>query len=165
MTMALAPLPAVMIGPIVRSALLEDLGRAGDITTNAVVSQDEKAAMCIAARQPGVVAGLDLVALAFRLTEPRVDFSIIKPDGSRVEPGDVIALIEGPAAGLLTALNLLCRPSGILTATASLVSTVADHKARLLAPARRRPACGPWRNMPCEPAVAPIIASVGTTPS
>jgi nicotinate-nucleotide pyrophosphorylase (carboxylating) len=122
----LVPLPAVMIEPVVRSALLEDLGRVGDITSNAMIAPGTRAAMII-----------------FRLIDPRVDFLVIEPDGSHVEPGDVIVRVEGPAAGLLTAertaLNFLCRLSGIATATAALVRAVVGHKAAVVCTRKTTP--------------------------
>ncbi|MFT3697739.1 MAG: carboxylating nicotinate-nucleotide diphosphorylase [Kofleriaceae bacterium] len=134
--MALVPLPTLLVEPIVRAALLEDLGRAGDITTDAIVPTDARAKVALAVREAGVVAGLDLALLAFRLVEPTVVASVLRPDGSRVAPGDVIATLEGPARGLLTAervaLNFMCHMSGIATATAGVVETVRGTKARVI---------------------------------
>ena len=135
-TMPLAPLPSVLIEPIVRAALLEDLGRAGDITTDAVVPSHTRAKVSLAARQAGVVAGLDLALMAFRLIDPAITASIIHVDGSHVAPGEAIATLEGPARGLLTAervaLNFLCHMSGIATATAGVVEAVRGTKARVI---------------------------------
>ena len=132
----LAPLPAVLIEPIVRAALLEDLGRAGDITTDAIVPSDVRAKVTLAARQAGVVAGLDLALMAFRLMDPAITASISRVDGSHVSPGEAIATLEGPARGLLTAervaLNFLCHMSGIATATAGVVEAVRGTKARVI---------------------------------
>jgi len=131
--MSFAPLPAVMLEPLVRTALLEDLGRAGDITTDAIVPADATATMALAARQPGVVAGLDLALLAFRLVEPRIEAEVARRDGSRLAPGDRIATLAGPARGLLaaerTALNFLCHLSGIASATARIVEAVRGTRA------------------------------------
>jgi nicotinate-nucleotide pyrophosphorylase (carboxylating) len=114
---------------------LEDLGRAGDITTDAIVPAGARATTVLAARQSGVVAGLDLAALVFRLIDPAIEVSCQKRDGDEVAPGDVIASIRGPARGILTAertaLNFLSRLSGVATATASLVASVRGHKARI----------------------------------
>src|ERR1700730_2174464 len=99
--MDLLPLSRLMIEPLVRNALLEDLGRAGDLTTDAIVPVDRVATTALVARQEGVVAGLDLAALAFRLIEPRIEVTINCPDGSEVAPGKTIATIGGPARGLL----------------------------------------------------------------
>ena len=133
--MSVTPLPALLIEPLVRAALVEDLGRAGDITTDSIVPAEARARFALNARQPGVVAGLDLAALAFRLVDPDIRFETVKPDGSAVAPGDVIAMVEGSARGLLTgervALNFLCHLSGIASATASIVAAVQPHKARI----------------------------------
>lgn len=134
--MPLAPLPPVLIEPIVRAALLEDLGRAGDITTDAIVPSDVRAQVSLAARQAGVVAGLDLALMTFRLIDPAITASVIRVDGSPVAAGEAIATLEGPARGLLTAervaLNFLCHMSGIATATAGVVEAVRGTKARVI---------------------------------
>ena len=133
--MSVPSLPMLMLEPLVRAALLEDLGRAGDITTDAVVPKQARAETALVARQPGVVAGLDLAALAFRLVEPAIEIDIECPDGTRLQPGDRLATIEGPARGVLTAervaLNFLGHLSGVATATATLVDAVKGHKARI----------------------------------
>src|SRR5271166_1891786 len=120
--MSLAPLPTIIIEPIVRAALLEDLGRAGDITTDAIAPADCVARTAMAARQEGVVAGLDLAALAFRLVDSAIRFKAVVPDGAHVAAGATIAAIDGPARGVLSAervaLNFMSRLSGIATATA-----------------------------------------------
>jgi nicotinate-nucleotide pyrophosphorylase (carboxylating) len=134
--MSVSPLPALMLEPLVRAALLEDLGRAGDITTDAVVPSHTRAKVSLATRQPGVVAGLDLALMAFRLIDPAITASIIQVDGSHIAAGQAIATLEGPARGLLTAervaLNFLCHMSGIATATAGVVEAVRGTKARVI---------------------------------
>jgi len=126
-------LPALMVEPIVRAALLEDLGRAGDLTTDAIVPADLTAEAVIAARQPGIVAGCQVAEMAFRLVDPGMRVTVERPDGSRVAPGDVVMRIAGSARALLTgertALNLQCRLSGIATATGELVDAVRGTKA------------------------------------
>ncbi len=133
--MTVPSLPTLMLEPVVRAALLEDLGRAGDITTDAVVPKQARAETALIARQPGVVAGLDLAALAFRLVEPSIEIKIDRPDGTRLKPGDQLATIEGPARGVLTAervaLNFLGHLSGVASATSTLVEAVKGHKARI----------------------------------
>ena len=134
-TARVPPLPAIMLEPLVRAALLEDLGRAGDITTDAIVPADRRTRTALVARQPGVVAGLDLAAMAFRLIDPAIELAIQRPDGSALEPGDLIAEVSGPARGVLTAervaLNFLCHLSGIASATSRIVAAVRPHKARI----------------------------------
>ena len=133
--MTLSSLPMLMLEPIVRTALLEDLGRAGDLTTDAIVPAAMRAETALVARQPGIVAGLDAASLAFRLIDPAIEVRVERPDGSRVKPGDRIAVIDGPARGMLTAervaLNFLGHLSGVATATATLVEAVRGHKARI----------------------------------
>ena len=138
-----SPLPQVMIEPLVRMALLEDLGRAGDLTTDAIVPPTHRATTLLVARQPGVVAGLDLARLAFQLIDPAIELRIERGDGSVLAPGDVIAVISGPARGILTAervaLNFLCRLSGIATATAGVVAAVSDYKADIVCTRKTTP--------------------------
>lgn len=132
----IVPLPDVMLEPLVRAALLEDLGRAGDLTTDTIVPPEARARMTIRARQPGVVAGLDLARLAFRLIDPAIALSIEKPDGAALQPGDVVGCLEGPARGLLTAertaLNFLCHLSGIASVTRAIVDAVAHTRAAIV---------------------------------
>jgi nicotinate-nucleotide pyrophosphorylase (carboxylating) len=133
--MSVPPLPTLIIEPIVRAALLEDLGRAGDITTDAVVPSDATAKTSLVARASGLVAGLDLALLAFKLVDPAIVANVQQPDGSSLASGDVIASVAGPARGILTAervaLNFLCHLSGIATATAKIVEAVRGHRARI----------------------------------
>ncbi|VFR19697.1 Quinolinate phosphoribosyltransferase [decarboxylating] [plant metagenome] len=137
------PLPAVMLEPLVRATLLEDLGRAGDVTTDAIVSADLRTETALAARQPGVVAGLDLAVMAFKLVDPRIELEVLRPDGSRLAAGDTIALVRGPARGVLTgertALNFLCHLSGVASATASIVDAVRSQRARVVCTRKTMP--------------------------
>jgi nicotinate-nucleotide pyrophosphorylase (carboxylating) len=133
--MTVPPLPHLMIEPVVRAALLEDLGRAGDLTTDAIVPAEARAATVLVARQPGVVAGLDLAHLAFRLVDPSIEIKAERGDGSRLSPGGVIATIAGPARGILTAervaLNFLCHLSGVASATADIADAIRPYKTRV----------------------------------
>jgi nicotinate-nucleotide pyrophosphorylase (carboxylating) len=133
----------ILIEPIVRAALLEDLGRAGDITTEAVVPPDATVEAVIAARQPGVVAGLDAALLAFELLEPALLIERLCSDGARVSCGDLVAHISGRAHGVLaaerTALNLLSRMSGIATATRALADAIVGYKARIICTRKTTP--------------------------
>ncbi|MCB4769147.1 carboxylating nicotinate-nucleotide diphosphorylase [Ancylobacter sp. Lp-2] len=129
--MPLSPLPRLMIEPLVRAAFLEDLGRAGDVTTDAVIPAGLRFSAVIGSRQPGVVAGIDVAALAFELIDPTLKVEIVAGDGTVVEPGDVVLKVEGAARAILTgervALNFASHLSGIATATASLVSVARAH--------------------------------------
>lgn len=139
----LPPLPTLLVEPVVRAALLEDLGRAGDITSDAVIPAGHIARMDLVARQPGVVAGLDCARLAFALMDPAIAFDARLRDGAAVEAGTLIACIRGPGRGILaaerTALNLMCRLSGIATATATLVEAVRGHRARIVCTRKTTP--------------------------
>ncbi|MBX6318947.1 carboxylating nicotinate-nucleotide diphosphorylase [Pigmentiphaga sp.] len=138
-----APLPQVMIEPLVRTALLEDLGRAGDLTTNAIVPANHRGRTALVARQPGVVAGMDVARLAFQLVDPEIRVDIRKPDGSRIRPGDVIAMVEGNSRAMLmaerTALNFLCHMSGIASSTAAVVDAIGDARARVVCTRKTMP--------------------------
>jgi nicotinate-nucleotide pyrophosphorylase (carboxylating) len=133
----------ILIEPIVRAALLEDLGRAGDITTEAIVPPDATVEAVIAARQPGVVAGLDAALLAFELLDPGLRIERLCADGARISRGEVVTRISGRAHGVLgaerTALNLLSRMSGIATATRTLADAIAGYKARIICTRKTTP--------------------------
>lgn len=133
--MTLAPLPRLMIEPAVRAALLEDLGLAGDITSAAVIPAEHRSSLVMAARQPGVIAGLDAAELAFQLVDPAISIVRHLPDGAAVASGDVIATITGPSRALLTsertALNFLGHLSGIATVTAQLVEAIRGTRASI----------------------------------
>ncbi|MCZ7449385.1 carboxylating nicotinate-nucleotide diphosphorylase [Agrobacterium rhizogenes] len=131
--MILSPLPRLIVEPLVRNALLEDLGLAGDITSTAVIPADHRSVVVMASREPGVIAGLDAAELAFQLVDPAIRMSRHIADGAAVASGDIIATIEGPSRGLLTgertALNFLGHLSGIASVTAEIVTAIAGTKA------------------------------------
>ena len=133
--MTVSPLPRIMIEPPVRAALLEDLGRAGDITTDSVIPAEARARVAFVSRETGVIAGLDCVAVAYALLDPGLVLAIEIPDGGRVRPGSVIATLEGPARAILTgervALNFLAQLSGVASAAAGIVAAIAHTGARL----------------------------------
>ena len=133
--MTIPPLPDLLVEPLVRSALLEDLGRAGDLTTDSIVPPSARARTALVARQRGVVAGLDAASMAFRLVDPSIEIAIERPDGTPLAPGDRIGTITGPARGMLTAervaLNFLGHLSGVASGAATLVEAVRGHKARI----------------------------------
>jgi nicotinate-nucleotide pyrophosphorylase (carboxylating) len=128
-------LPLIMIEPAVRAALLEDLGRAGDLTTDAIVPANAQTRTALVARQQGVVAGLDFATTAFRLIDPAISVDVSLPDGSRLRPGDLIATISGPARGILTAertaLNFLCHLSGVASGTRGIVDAIEGTRAQV----------------------------------
>jgi len=141
--MNLASLPRVIVEPLVRAALAEDLGLAGDITSAAVIPEDHRSTVVMAARQPGVVAGLDAAELAFQLVDPAITVKRHLPDGAAVQPGSVIATIEGPSRGLLTgertALNFLGHLSGIATVTAGIVQAIRNTRASVVCTRKTTP--------------------------
>ncbi len=128
-------LPDLLIEPVVRAALLEDLGRAGDITAQAVIPADTRLTAAFRARGDGVVAGVDCARLAMACVDPGVRFETLLGDGSRIGRGDIIARVDGPARSILmaerVALNLLCHLSGVATLTARYVAAVAGTQAKI----------------------------------
>jgi nicotinate-nucleotide pyrophosphorylase (carboxylating) len=136
MIVALRPeLPALMVEEQVRNALLEDLGRAGDITTQATIGSEMTATAEMHARDAGVIAGLELARTAFRLIDPSIRFEALVADGDHVVPGTPIARISGRARGLLSAervaLNFLMHLSGIASYTATFADEIAHTAAKV----------------------------------
>jgi nicotinate-nucleotide pyrophosphorylase (carboxylating) len=129
-------LPPLVVEPLVRAALLEDLGRAGDITTDATIGPDERAVVQLVSRDRGVVAGIDCAVLAWKLVDPRIEVQIELGDGARVAPGSVIGTASGPARGLLTgervALNFLGHLSGVATGTATIADAIAHTDTKVI---------------------------------
>lgn len=117
---------------LVRRALAEDVGR-GDVTTEATIPAGTQASGRIVARQPGVVAGLPIVAVTFRLLDPAVRVEAVVTDGAHVEAGATLVRLSGDARALLTAertaLNFLGRFSGIATLAAQCMAAVTGTRA------------------------------------
>lgn len=130
-----APSP-LLVEPVVRAALLEDLGRAGDLTTDAIVPEGAQTSGAIRARKPGVLCGLPCAVTAFRLLDPAMEISTKLADGAKLAPGDTVATIRGSARAILTAertaLNFLGRLSGIATATSRLVRLCEGTSAKVV---------------------------------
>ncbi len=131
-----ARLPSPLVARAVADALAEDLGIVGDITTDATVAPEAKATAVIAARNPGVVSGLDLAETSFRSLDPAVTFERLHEDGTAVAAGTAIARIAGTARALLiaerVALNFMGRMSGIATLTRAYVDAVAGTQAAIV---------------------------------
>lgn len=131
----LPELPYIMIESCIRSALLEDLGRAGDITTDTIIDKNSTTHVVLNAREHGVIAGMDFARVAFQQIDPSISFEPLLVDGQAVEPGTVLAHIKGSARGILTAervaLNFLGHLSGIATATAGIAKAIAHTKAKI----------------------------------
>lgn len=143
MTAHIPPLPPIILDPIVRLSLAEDLGRAGDLTTDATIPPSTEMRAVIAARKPGVVAGLDAAAYALKLVDESVGLKIHLPDGSALMPGAVIAELSGPAGAILTAertmLNFMGRLSGVATLTRRYVEAVKHTHARIVCTRKTTP--------------------------
>lgn len=124
----LPPLPDIILEPIVKLALAEDLGAAGDVTTDALIDPETQGKWALRAREAGIVAGLDAATLAAYLIDPNLQFTINAADGARVKAGDTIMTIEGSARSMLiaerTMLNFIGRLSGIATLTSVYVGAV-----------------------------------------
>ena len=122
--------------PIVRAALLEDLGRAGDVTSDATIAVETTATAVIVAREDGVLAGVEPSVAAFTILDPSVRVTSHLADGASVVHGAVIATVAGSARSILaaerTCLNLLGHLSGIATATRSVVDLVAGSGAAVV---------------------------------
>src|ERR1700743_3274968 len=133
----------LLVDPVVRHALEEDLGRAGDVTSDLIVPPERRLEARLVARKPGTIAGLIAAESAFRLVDPRLAVKIAAPDGSNVEAGAVLAFIEGSARGILTAervaLNFVGHLSGVATATRALVDAVAGTRARIVCTRKTTP--------------------------
>ena len=124
----LRPPAPILYRPILEAALREDLGRAGDQTTDAVIPADATATASVVAREAGTIAGLEIACRAFGLLDERVEVDLRVADGTAVEAGTVLAEIAGPARAILSAervaLNLLGRLCGIATLTARVAGAV-----------------------------------------
>jgi nicotinate-nucleotide pyrophosphorylase (carboxylating) len=131
----IASLPDLLIDPVVRAALAEDLGRAGDITALACIDADARLEATFGARKAGTIAGLACARLAILAMDPEAKFKAKVSDGDQVEAGTVLAKVSANARALLsaerTALNLLGRLSGVATLTRTYVDAVAGTTARI----------------------------------
>jgi nicotinate-nucleotide pyrophosphorylase (carboxylating) len=128
-------IPDLLLEPLVRAALIEDLGPNGDATTRAVIGPDLTYSARLNARVAGVVSGVQAAVLAFRLVDPALRVRVLHGDGARVTPGDTILTIDGSAASILSAervaLNFMGRLTGIATLTAAFVAEAQGHNARI----------------------------------
>ncbi|TVR37870.1 MAG: carboxylating nicotinate-nucleotide diphosphorylase [Nitriliruptor sp.] len=129
-----------MFEDVIRRALAEDLGTAGDLSTTASIGAEVRASGRVVARQPGCIAGIGAAALVVErvaggVAGSAVDVSVEVADGDRVEAGTTLLSVTGSARTILTAertaLNLLGHLSGIATATAAAVDVVAATDARI----------------------------------
>lgn len=130
------PPHSLLVEPIVRHALEEDLGRAGDITSDLTVPVERRLLAALVARKPGIVAGLIAAECAFTLIDPALRVTVEIPDGTAAVAGARLAVIEGSARSILATervvLNFVGHLSGVATATRALVDAVAGTKARIV---------------------------------
>ena len=133
--MSFATLPDLILEPLVKSALMEDLGSYGDVTTRAVIPEDVTYSARLRAREEAVVSGMQVAALAFRLVDANLRVNTLVADGAACQPGDVLMEIEGKAASILmgerVALNFAGRLTGIATLTAAMVAETRGTEARI----------------------------------
>jgi nicotinate-nucleotide pyrophosphorylase (carboxylating) len=131
----LPSLPLILVEDAVKAALLEDLGRAGDITSQATIAPHLTASAQMNVREEGVAAGMGLAEVAFRLIEPQIRFEALVRDGDRMHPGMAMARISGPARGMLSgervALNFLMHLSGVATYTSKFADEIAHTRAKV----------------------------------
>ena len=128
-------LPDLILEPLVRAALMEDLGTYGDVTTRSVIPEGTTYTARLRARAEGVVSGMQIARLAFHLVDPTREVRTLKEDGSRIAKGDTLMEIEGSAAAILSAervaLNFAGRLSGIATLTAACVAETKGTETRI----------------------------------
>lgn len=127
----IASLPDVLLKPFVEQTLAEDLGRRGDITSQAIIPANKMATLHIVARENGIIAGLDLARLAFAVTNENIEFIAEVKDGDAIAPTQILATVSGNARALLTAertaLNFMTHLSGIATEVNRLKSMIAEY--------------------------------------
>lgn len=128
-------LPDLILEPMIRAALLEDLGTYGDVTTRAVIPAGTRYHARLNAREAGVVSGMQIARIAFHLVDPSLTVETVKPDGAPCAPGDVLMTIDGDAASILSAervaLNFAGRLTGIASLTAKFVAETKDTNTRI----------------------------------
>lgn len=124
------------VDEILRAALREDLGSAGDITSEITIPDEAQASAQVVARAPGCIAGIEHTLRVFSLLDAGISADALVSDGDMVEAGTVLATLAGSARAILAgervALNLLGRLSGIATATRDFVDKVAGTRAKIL---------------------------------
>jgi len=137
------PPHALIVEPVIRHALEEDLGRAGDLTTDLIVPATQTSRVTLVVRKAGTISGLVAARCAFRLVDPDLRFVPEAADGAQVGAGVKLAVIEGPTRGVLTAervaLNFVGHLSGVATATRALVDAVAGTRARIVCTRKTTP--------------------------
>jgi len=120
--------PDFQLDDFVKRVFAEDLGKGGDVTSNATIDADARFTAEMNCRQAIVVAGLDIAAAFFRTLDPNMEIEQLVKDGDRVEHGTVLMRLAGKARSMLTAersaLNTLQHLSGIATMTRQYVDAI-----------------------------------------
>ncbi|WP_162654621.1 carboxylating nicotinate-nucleotide diphosphorylase [Lentilitoribacter sp. Alg239-R112] len=133
--MSFANVPNLLLEPIIRTALMEDLGSYGDVTTRAVVPATTTCHAELVAREDAVMSGMQVAAIAFQLIDADLEITTHISDGQRCQKGDTLMTIKGSAASILSgervALNFAGRLSGIATKTARFVDKTKGTRARV----------------------------------
>lgn len=139
----LASLHPLVYENVLRCALQEDLGRAGDLTTDAIVPLNLEVSARVISRSPGCIAGVEVAACTFRLLDPSVRVDIGVSDGSTVQSGDTLVVVKGLSRALLTAertaLNVLGHLSGIATATHNIVGKIENSLTKVVCTRKTTP--------------------------
>jgi nicotinate-nucleotide pyrophosphorylase (carboxylating) len=154
---------------VARRAVDEDLAGGVDVTSVATVAEAATATADFVARADGVVAGIPVAAAVLHLVcGEATDLTYVAADGDRVVRGDILLTVTAPTRGLLTAertaLNLLCRLSGIATATRRWVDAVEGTGAAIRDTRKTTPASGHWRSTPCAAPAGSTTACPCPTP-
>ncbi|NOC92647.1 carboxylating nicotinate-nucleotide diphosphorylase [Ruegeria sp. HKCCD6604] len=133
--MSFATLPDLILEPVIRAALMEDLGAYGDVTTRAVIPPNATYMARLNAREDAVVSGIQVATIAFRLVDPTLEVEVHVKDGQPCRRGDTLMTIKGSAASILSgervALNFAGRLTGIATKTATFVQQTKGTNARM----------------------------------
>ena len=127
--------PYLLFEKSVKEALLEDLGRAGDITSEAIFSKNIQIEATLVARKSGILCGTSIALTAFKLVDPEIRYENLLKDSALINSGDIIARINGSATSILAAervaLNFLGHLSGIASLTAKYVSKISHTHAKI----------------------------------
>ncbi|NOD64491.1 MULTISPECIES: carboxylating nicotinate-nucleotide diphosphorylase [unclassified Ruegeria] len=133
--MTFSTLPDLILEPVIRTALMEDLGSYGDVTTRTVIPQETTYTARLNAREDAVVSGMQVAEIAFRLVDPALEVEVLVKDSAPCRRGDTLMTIKGSAASILSgervALNFAGRLTGIATKTATFVEQTKGTNARI----------------------------------
>ena len=121
---------------VIKNAFLEDLGRSGDVTTNATIPAQQEICAKIVAKEDGIIAGQQIAGMVFHESEPKIAYEEKKSDAEVVCTGDIVSIVSGPARAILCAeriaLNFLGRLSGIASLTGKFVRKIKKYNTRIL---------------------------------